>query len=304
MIQLVERKNIDDKKWNGCVHFAENDFAYAYTWYLDNIADNWFGLIWGDYEMVMPLIWNKKYGIEYLYQPFFTQQLGIFCPKKPGEETIRKFLNAIPSRFKFIEINLNYLNKVEANGFETTERRNLVLNLERTYTEIQQRYSDNLKRNLKKARQSKLHIHTHIKPEKLVDFYAQQTGRKIKEWQPKLKHVLHRIIYNSLHYSMGLLCAVYNEQGKIIAVNFFLYSKKRIINLLPAASEDGKKTHAMSYLLDYIIQTHCNKQMVLDFEGSNIESVARFYRSFGAEEQNYFLLKRNTLPWFVKIFKR
>jgi hypothetical protein len=304
VIQLVSRNNIEDKKWNGCVHFAQNDFPYGYTWYLDNVAANWDGLVWGDYEMVMPLTWNKKYGTEYLYQPFFTQQLGIFSPKKIKEDTIRKFLLAIPEKYKFIEINLNCANTVEANGFKTSEKRNLILNLNRTYTEIQQDYSENLRRNLKKARSANLHIHTHIKPEKLVDFYAENTGKKVKEWHPKYKHMLHRIIYNAMHYNMGQLCAVHNEKGELISADFFLYSKKRVVNLLPASNVEGKKLYAMAHLLNYMVQTHANKEMVLDFEGSSIEGVARFYKSFGAEEQNYRYLKKNELPWFAKVFKK
>lgn len=41
------------------------------------MAKNWDALVLNDYEAVMPLTWNKKYGICYLYQPPFTACLGI-----------------------------------------------------------------------------------------------------------------------------------------------------------------------------------------------------------------------------------
>jgi len=303
MIKRLARQDIDDKRWNGVVHFALNDFAYGYTWYLDNVAEHWEGLIWGDYDMVMPLVWNRKYKIPYLYQPFFTQQLGIFAGKKIKETTVKKFLEAIPSEYQFIEMNLNYANYADAEDFKITERRNLVLDLNKTYTDIETEFSDNLKRNLKKAQKANLHIHTHIKPETLVDFYAEHTGKKVKEWQPKMKHTLHRIIYNAMHYNMGQLCAVHNAKGDLIAADFFLSSKKRIINLLPASNDEGKELHAMTHLLSFIIQTHSNKEMVLDFEGSMIEGVARYYKSFGAVDQPYWHLKRNNLPWYARMLK-
>lgn len=305
MVALIERRNIDDKKWNGCVHFARNDFPYGYTWYLDNVTAGWDGLVWGDYEMVMPLTWNRKYGFWYLYQPFFTQQLGIFSARKVSADVVGKFLMAIPQRFKYMEISLNYLNPIlPAKGYIIKEKTNLILPLKNSYENMVAQYSLNLKRNLKKAKNSKLRIHTYVKPEKLVDFYSEHTGKKVREWKPKMKHVLHRIIYNALHYNMGLLCGVYDDTDGLIAAGFFLYSRKRIVNLLPASSEKGRQSHAMSLLLDYIIQTHANKEMTLDFEGSSIEGVARFYRSFGAQEQNYFLVKKNELPWYVQLFKR
>ncbi len=42
------------------------------------MAKQWDALVWNDYEAVMPLTWNRKYGIAYLYQPFLTAQLGVF----------------------------------------------------------------------------------------------------------------------------------------------------------------------------------------------------------------------------------
>ncbi len=74
-IKYLKREEIEDKKWNGCVHFAINNLPYAYTWYLDNVAEQWYGLVYGDYDLVFPLVWNRRWGFNYLYQPFASQQL-------------------------------------------------------------------------------------------------------------------------------------------------------------------------------------------------------------------------------------
>ena len=303
MIRFVERAAIEDKRWNGVVHFALNNMPYGYTWYLDNVAESWDGLIWGDYEMVMPLVHHKKFGINYLYQPFFTQQLGVFSDKTPKPATVQKFLDAIPEEYKFIEINLNFLNTAKDESFSLTERTNLILDLENPYEIIAANYSESLKRNLKKARQQNLTVQNNISPEKFVAFYIANTGNKVKGLNEKHTHILHRIIYNALHYSMGSLMAVYDEHNELIAANFFIHSKSRVINLLPASNEKGKEKQAMSLLLDTAIQQYQNKPFLLDFEGSMIEGVARFYKSFGATEQNYFHLRRNTLPWYAKLLK-
>jgi hypothetical protein len=55
--------------------------------------------------------------------------------------------------------------------------------------------------------------------------------------------------------------------------------------------------------MDNIIFLFAEHRMVLDFEGSEIEGIARFFKSFGAEKRNYYRYKRNRLPWLLRIFK-
>ena len=42
---------------------------------------------------------------------------------------------------------------------------------------------------------------------------------------------------------------------------------------------------------------------IFDFEGSNIEGVARFYKGFGAVKKIYSTIKVNKLPYFIKWLK-
>jgi len=44
--------------------------------------------------------------------------------------------------------------------------------------------------------------------------------------------------------------------------------------------------------------------MLLDFEGSDIPSLAFFYSSFGAVEERYSAIKLNRLPGLVKWLKK
>ncbi len=46
------------------------------------------------------------------------------------------------------------------------------------------------------------------------------------------------------------------------------------------------------------------KDLILDFEGSSIPGLARFYKGFGANPSNFFLLKYNNLPFPFKYFKK
>ena len=84
-VQYLSYQQIDKQKWDACIDDTQNGLVYAYTFYLDGMAKHWDALVLDDYEAVMPLPWNKKFGIGYLYTPPFIQQLGIFSKTKVSD---------------------------------------------------------------------------------------------------------------------------------------------------------------------------------------------------------------------------
>src|ERR1043165_3544665 len=105
-IKYLKNNEIDKAKWDKCIDEASNGLIYAYSFYLDHMSKHWDALVINDYEAVMPLTWNKKYGISYLYQPAFTAQLGVFG-ENLNEWLIDDLLKAIIKKYKLIEISLN-----------------------------------------------------------------------------------------------------------------------------------------------------------------------------------------------------
>jgi len=57
-------------------------------------------------------------------------------------------------------------------------------------------------------------------------------------------------------------------------------------------------------LIDAFIQDHAGKNIILDFEGSDIKSLAFFYSSFGAVEEKFTAIRRNKLPSYLKWAKK
>ena len=105
-IKYVTYQYIDKKKWDACITAAGNGLVYAQSVYLDAMAEHWDALVMDEYEAVMPLTWNKKYGIAYLYQPFFTACLGVFG-NNISAEVVNNFLQQIPAKFRYWDIYLN-----------------------------------------------------------------------------------------------------------------------------------------------------------------------------------------------------
>ena len=95
---------------------------------------------------------------------------------------------------------------------------------------------------------------------------------------------------------IGEIYGVYNQENNLCAAVYFCRWKNRVIYLNAASGEEGKKLRAMYFLVDNFIKSNSEHDLKLDFEGSMIPGVARFYSGFGATPETYFQLKFNRLP--------
>ncbi len=300
-IQYLSHQQIDKTKWDYCIDRAPNGLIYAYSFYLDHMARNWDALVLNDYEAVMPLTWNKKYGIKYLYQPFLTAQLGIFS-KGMNRVSVEQFLKAIPDEFRLIDISLNSGNTHCIPEQFSTERSNYVLNLNKPYEELYNNYRENIQRNVKKARQLGCRPEKEFDPEKVISLavvqmktYSHESSENVERFR-KLYHHL-QVRNMSTTYGISL-------NGGLLASCVFFFSHNRAYYILVGNHPDGKNTGASHALLDAFIKDHAGKNILLDFEGSDIRNLAFFYSSFGATHETYPAIKINRLPFYLKWMKK
>ncbi len=64
----------------------------------------------------------------------------------------------------------------------------------------------------------------------------------------------------------------------------------RAINIVNVSSAEGKKNGSAHFLFDKIISTLAaeNQNTILDFEGSSVPGIARFYEGFGAQPEIFY----------------
>ena len=96
---------------------------------------------------------------------------------------------------------------------------------------------------------------------------------------------------------------IYNKEGELDAAGFFMKYKNRYVFLKSGVSGEGKSYGYMHLLFDMFIKKHSGAGILLDFGGSSVESVARFYKNFGAKDCVYLQVQRNRLPKLLKWLK-
>jgi len=301
MIKYFRNQEIDRRKWDECIQNSFNGIIYAYSWYLDIVCKQWDALIEDDYQRVFPLTLNKKFQISYLYQPFFTQQLGLFSRSLLTPEIVDNFLNAIPSKFKLIEINLNIFNKTSNGEFKIKENLTHELDLINPYENLYKEYSSNTKRNIKKAVDSGINIKKNVNPESIIDIFRDNRGKEIDTFKKSDYFNLKRLIYSCIFNDKASIWGAFNKQNVLCAGIFFVVSNKKVIFLFSATNQEAKDTGAMSLLIDSFIRENAQRELTLDFEGSNDPDLARFYKSFGSKKCTYLQVIKNEFPSFVQL---
>ena len=301
-IRYLTQNEIDKPKWDTCIDNASNGLIYAYSFYLDHMAKHWNALVLNDYEAVMPLTWNKKYGILYLYQPFLTAQLGVFG-KKIIEDQVSTFIKSIPASFRFIDISLNNKNIGGSPDKFFTKRSNYVLDLNKPYEILYENYRENIQRNIKKSFQLGCTFQKDFDVEKVIELAVQQMKSQGNEESENIEHF--RKLYHYLHSRhMASTYGIFSSKNELLASCVFFFSHNRAYYILVGNNPAGKASGASHALIDQFIKDNAGKIMLLDFEGSDIPNLAFFYSSFGAALEIYPSLKINRLPFYLKWLKK
>ncbi len=301
-ISYLTYQQIDKEKWDACIDKADSGLIYAYSFYLDAMAKNWDALVLDNYEAVMPLTWNKKYSIHYLYQPAFTACLGIFGKSLAAEMT-NKFLKAIPSKFKYWDIYFNPGNLFKLKDFDLYQRMNYVLSLNNSYENLHSAFRENIQRNIKKSEQFQLSINKNIAIAEVFALAKEQANSFSALTETDYGNF--KNLYLLLNKkNKATTYGVYTKGKQLIASAVFFFSHNRAYYIMVGNHPNGKTLGASHALINAFIKDHAGEDMLLDFEGSDISSLAFFYSSFGAKEEKYAAIRLNKLPAALKWLKK
>ncbi len=303
-IRYLQHKEIDKIKWDKCIAKAFNGIIYAYSWYLDIVSENWDALVVDDYNTVFPLTQKKKYNVNYLFPPFFTQQLGVFSYNVLPEEKIERFINAIPPKFRFIEINLNKYNTLRDSNYTLIPNKTHEIDLISSYQQLYESFSTNTKRNIKKALKQNLKIEKNTSPIDIIKLFKENRGKDLNTLAESDYNILIKLINELVKKNKAEIWSAYNNKNELCAGVFFANSNNKSIFLFSGRNEEAKENGAMPFLINQYINNNAQKNLTLDFAGSNDSNLARFYKSFGSKECIYYQLKINNLPWFYKLIKK
>lgn len=289
LLTHLSRHEIDDQRWNEAIQTSLNARPYALTWYLDAVTPQWEALVYGDYEAVMPLPVKKRFGIRYYVQPLWTQQLGIFATRALPTDVVNAFWDALSHAVYALKINA-----ISPRGKECP---NLILPLDKDYETLQQAFHQNTRRNIRKAQAHPTTV-GEMTQEEFLPFW-----NSLHPDQHALARTLETLATAARNHHAAHFYASQRD-GEPTAAVMTIEACGRIVYLAPASNERGKEECAMFAVVDTLIRRNAESATILDFEGSLIPGVRRFYEGFGAQLEPYYLVEHLHPHWLVKLLHR
>ena len=300
--RFLSSEQIDRNRWDTILESEPLAPIYSYSWYLDTIAENWGAIISGDYRSILPLAFRRKFGIRYLYQPFFSRNFGVYGLKN-NEIGAVKYLIELSGKFRYWDFCIEISNTISIADLRINNRIYQLLDLNKPYEELCKAYTGNLKRSIRDANAENLRI---VEANDLHHFtlqFKKFTAARIKEFNTKDYDKLEILLgkcnqfAKTWHYSVM-------KNGIELSSAFFVRKGHRITYIEGYNSPEGRKLQSMHLLFDHFVREHAGQNLLVDFGGSNVPSIAHFFHCYGATDHNYYNIRLNKLPLLLKTFKK
>lgn len=298
-IQYVPHNQINKQRWNNCIINASNGLVYARSEFLDIMSPHWDALIFDDYKAVMPITWRKKLGIKYICQPAFCQQLGVFYIDAENKKIVPDFLRKLAVAFRLIETNLNYDNQIE----NVSSFTNYVLPLSNDYSSLYSNLSPRFIQSIKRSARYPMEYISENNAAEIIEEYklAYSDRMHIRAQDFEQFNVL---CNNFLQTGLALIRSARQPDGTLLAATILLKDEKRLYNVVNVITGNGRTLEANYFLYNKLLEEFASSGLVLDFEGSDLPGVAKFYQKFNPINQPYFFWKSNRLPAVLRWWKK
>jgi hypothetical protein len=296
MIRHLAHEYIGGAWWDQQLAMAPNRVPYARAWYLDLVCPGWGILLDEARGYFMPVPEKHTLGVRRILQPPYCQQLGIFGQQIPDSFVCDEFLSHGSLRVIQLHIALNASNHLLKRTKGLYFRPDNLLSLDKPYSELSSGFDENTHRNIRKAMKAGLEIRKSGEPGFLLQlkWKARPSGMQEKHLQ-----LAGKIMHKALERNEGEIWYAFAPDNEPLAGCFFLKDDLRSVYLISASSPEGKETGAMFLLVSRFIETYAGTGRLLDFEGSTVPGIARFFKGFGAATTVYPLVSRCLFGWLT-----
>jgi hypothetical protein len=302
-LEVLQRHQIDDTRWNDFIAQSSLPCIYATTWFLDIINPQWEAIVIlqdASYQAVMPVPVRQKLGFQFVHQPIYCQFLGVFS-KIDSAEINQQFLDFFLSNYKNI-IKYSFNPNQHFEGFETNYTH--VISLDKS---LENQSFIHLKKGIKERTRAQKHgweIHETKEIEHLVTMFKANHEARVGNVSQRAYETLRTL--HEVAESRGNIVvfdAISPQTKQVEGAVLFWNFGGRLIYQFCAATPFGRKKEARRAMLLHVIEAFANQGFILDFETTNEEGFRWFHLSFGAEEVYFPIVEMKNVSFVMRLLK-
>lgn len=298
MVKHISHQELDFKKWDTLILQCAYADPFLLSSWLNVSAAGWSALVADDYKAVFPIFNKKKILWSFFDLPNFVQKISVYGDRFYTAE-IKMKLTAIQKDFDYICYATD-TSLIEEKKY-TSSRRHQLLQLKegvRFPTKV-------WGRNIRKAESTELTDITAVPIEIFVTALKKELIEKGNPYKVADYIKLKELARISIENGYGCIEGIKDSSGTFTCGQFFLYIRGRIYLVACFSNEIARQHSLLHYLLYKIIQQKYESDGMLrvHFGGSNLPVIADFNKNFGATDEEFVLLYKNSLPFWFRIFK-
>jgi lipid II:glycine glycyltransferase (peptidoglycan interpeptide bridge formation enzyme) len=262
------------------------------------------GQIWGSFVYVI----KKRYGFTLITMPKLTQVLGPYIKYPQGQKYYKKlswekeimnyFIDNLP---KFDYFSMNFHHSISNwlpfywKDFKQTTKYTYVIDKDMMIKELSKNFETDIRRRRrKKAEKLGIVVYESNNIKKFYELNKMTFRRQNKEI-PYSFEFIKKIYENCKNNDTCKIFFAKDAENNIIAGNFLIYDKNTVYYLMGGIDPRYKDMGGMDVILYESIKFALQSGRDFDFEGSMVESIEKYFRSFGSIQKPYFqIIKINS----------
>ncbi len=298
----------------------EKDMSiFSKDWWLDAACgnDNWDVCLiekGGQIVASMPYCLKKEGIFNIIEMPPLTQTAGPYIKYPKGQKSYKKLSwekelmgSLIKQLPKYDVFNQSFHHSITNwlpfywKGFNQSTRYTYVIEWE-SFENIEKNFDTDIRRRKKKAQKAGVEVFESEDIEKFYEINKKTYSRKGMEISYSFEFV--KKLYKKCKENGA--CKMFfakDSKGKAIAANFLVFDENYVYYIMGGIDPEKKDLGGMDMILYESIKFAAENGKTFDFEGSMIESIEKYFRSFGAIQKPYFqIYKTNSRLWKIKSY--
>ena len=279
---------------------------YRYEWYISLYGDDWDVAIeeqGGEVVGFMPYRIRSKKGFKLMLPEPLVPYQGVWMIYPKGlnhtaklrleNKVIARIIEKLPKVDGFKQqFNPSFSNWLPFywKGFEQTTRYTYCINDLSDLDTVFSNFKDTTRNKIRKAEKS-LRVESSTDIDRFYQLKMEDYKKKNKVY-PIPKDVLESVMNYTVSKETGEILIALDDNDNVHAMLYYMWDKQSAYYVHSVSNPDNSLPGAMSLLIWEAIKRVSDKTISFDFEGSMVESIEKYFRSFGTEQTAYFQINK------------